>query len=328
MARKVLIIRLGAMGDVCMAVPVVAALQRHCDVHWLVRQAYADIPRLFPDVRCRLIAVPARERFASAVIAGLRSERYDAVLDFTHWPLVAELVREMQDVPIRGITHDPHQDQLLRVQPHGVDLAGPFNRIVPVQPNQHQVDKWRRLLGDALGLDVPLHWPLPERRQPGERLRLFLHPHASKANKRWPGHRFAEVLTTLARSRPIECVINSGSKKELPTALGVWLRLRLAGIRAHILWLDRGYQRLRAALQHTDLALGCDSGPMHLAALFGVPTVVIYGPYTPTEFGPLWRSTAVSPPQAGQSARHVSAARVVSAALAAVQHTSPLRRRA
>jgi len=60
-----------------------------------------------------------------------------------------------------------------------------------------------------------------------------------------------------------------------------------------------------------DMALGCDSGPMHYAALLGTPTVVIYGPYRAAEFKPLWRSWSVEPADMGQPAVHVSAERVL-----------------
>src|SRR5258708_4724514 len=118
---KVLVIRLGAMGDVCMTLPVVVALQQHCEVHWLVRKAYAGIPRLFPSVRCRLLPVAPRQRFSDAVVSRLRHERYAAVLDFSHWPMVADLVRRLPDIPIRAITHDPEQDALLGIKPNDVD---------------------------------------------------------------------------------------------------------------------------------------------------------------------------------------------------------------
>jgi ADP-heptose:LPS heptosyltransferase len=45
---------------------------------------------------------------------------------------------------------------------------------------------------------------------------------------------------------------------------------------------------------------------MHFAALLGVPTLVIYGRYPAAEFGPLWRSVAVSPPRPGMDADAVS----------------------
>jgi ADP-heptose:LPS heptosyltransferase len=50
---------------------------------------------------------------------------------------------------------------------------------------------------------------------------------------------------------------------------------------------------------------------MHLAALVGTPSVVVFGPHDPEEFLPLWRSLPVSPPRRGMAARAVPAADVL-----------------
>jgi ADP-heptose:LPS heptosyltransferase len=325
MVRKVLILRPGAMGDVCMAVPLVAALARRCDVHWLLHRVYAPIPRAF-QVDCRMVPLEPRPRGRSlrslaepctlpaGLLDHLRRERFDAVLDLAHWPITAQLVhRLVDDIPVRGITFDPDQDARLGVNPHRLDLYAPFNVRVPVVSAGHQVDKWRALVRAALNVELAPDWPLSSRPACTKELSVFVHPHASKSEKAWPAHRFAQVLRHLNDSRPVRCFINSGSRPELPNALGLWLRLRTSGIRAEIVWLDRSCTRLQAVLAQTDFSLGCDSGPMHFASLLGIPSVVVFGPYTAAEFGPLWRSIPVSPRLSGLPARRVSAATVVQA---------------
>lgn len=316
MSKKILILRPGAMGDVCMAVPFVAALARHGAVHWLLHRIYEPIPRRF-NLDCHLIPfAPIRSRGSQipippGLIDRLRNERFDAVLDLAHWPVTAALAARLQDVPIRAIVHDSAQDKSLGVNPHGLDLYAPFNVRLPVPSSRHQVAKWQALARHALDIDVCLDWPLRPQSCSGDRMRVFVHPHASKPKKAWPADRFARVLRGLKGARTLECLINSGSRYELPTALGLWLRLRAAGIAARIVWMDRSCQRLAAALQACDFALGCDSGPMHFAALLGVPSVVVFGPYAAKEFGPLWRSIPVAPAKPGTPARAVPAAAVL-----------------
>jgi ADP-heptose:LPS heptosyltransferase len=313
------------MGDVCLAVPFAAALARHAEVHWLVHEVYEPIPRFF-GVDAQLIPVTPCERrrkvarldepclFGSDLVQRLRCERFDAVLDLAHWPLTAQLVHHLPEVPIRAITLDPEQDERLGVNPRGLDLYAPFTMRVPVRPGTHQVAKWLALARTVLGRHVSLDWLLPPQRiSTSGPLRIFLHPHASKPEKGWPADRFAEVMRGLAREHQITCTINSGSRRELPTALGLWLRLRAVGIRARVVWLDRSCRTLRAALTEADLALGCDSGPMHLAALVGTPSVVVFGPHDPEEFMPLWRSLPVAPPRRGMAARAVPAVDVLRA---------------
>lgn len=314
MSRKVLILRPGAMGDVCMAVPFVTALARRCEVHWLLHRVYEPIARGFATP-CRIIPLepsPSAEHRAS-LLRHLQDEHYHAVLDLAHWPNTAQIVQALPDVPVRAITFDPDQDARLGVNPHRLDLYAPFNVRVGVPATAHQVSKWLLLAREALGLELAFDWPLPVARAPGREFRVFVHPHASKPEKEWPADRFAEVLRGLKSPRRLRCWINSGSRRELPAALGLWLRLRASGVRARIVWLERTCVRLRTALERADLALGCDSGPMHFAALLGTPTVVVCGPYEPEEFGPLWRSIPVTPPRARMPARLVPAPPVLRA---------------
>ncbi len=44
--------------------------------------------------------------------------------------------------------------------------------------------------------------------------------------------------------------------------------------------------QLGALIESCDLYLTCDSGPMHIAAAVGTPTVALFGPTSPTRHGP------------------------------------------
>jgi heptosyltransferase-1 len=50
---------------------------------------------------------------------------------------------------------------------------------------------------------------------------------------------------------------------------------------------------LIALLRRASLFVGGDTGPMHLAALLGVPTVALFGPTDPARNGPYYRRTRV-----------------------------------
>lgn len=296
--RKILVARIGAFGDVCMLLPIVRALARHHEVHWLVRDTYVPVVRGFPDVACRPVGVAPgadpRRPFPEEFVAALAAERYDCLLDCCHWACVSWLARRLDGVPVRAVTHDPAQDAILGID-RGPDPEAAFTHVVPVPPGAHQVEKWRRLVQAACGLDLVPEWPLPER-EPlgrGDEVRVFLHPHAGKPEKIWPVGRFARVLAAVSRERPIRCVVN-GVRRRLVRQLRV--RLLLSRVRLAVSAFDPSFAGLREALAGCDLAVGCDSGPMHFAALLGVPTLVLYGPYPAAEFAPPWRSTAVEPP--------------------------------
>ncbi|MDX2167209.1 MAG: glycosyltransferase family 9 protein [Deltaproteobacteria bacterium] len=294
---RVLVARIGAIGDICLLLPVVHALARHCDVDWLIRDEHVALVRAFPQVACRLIGVSPgpdpRQPFPPALVATLRAARYQALIDCSHWASVAWLAAALDDVPVRAVTRDPKQDALLGVE-RGLGESA-FTCVVPVAPHAHQVEKWIALVRAACGIELQLDWPLsPPRAIRADRpLRLFIHPHASKPEKVWPARHFARVLTELARRRRVHCLVNGVRRRITHELRG---RLLLARATTEVVPIDPSYARLRAALGDVDLALGCDSGPLHFAALLGVPTLVLYARYPAAEFGPLWRSTAVSPP--------------------------------
>jgi len=294
---KLLAIRLGAMGDVCLLAPVIRALQEFVSVDWLVSERYAPGVRIFPELKCRVIEASADPRapspFSDAMVRQLQDERYDYCLDFSHWPDAAKLVARLQDIPVRATTHDPAQDSLLNVNPKGIDLYGPFNRLVEVNPAFHQVQKSRALVEAACGFPLKLSWPMPPRPRPGKTLRVFVQVHASKKIKRWPARYFALALRSLALKRPLHCFVNAFP--ELYAKRLDWL-MTFSGCRVERLPFDPSLHGLRGCLETVDFAIGCDSGPMHLAGLLGVPTVVIYGPYPAREFRPLGRTISVSPP--------------------------------
>ena len=311
MRPRLLVTRIGAFGDVCLLIPVVHELERHFEVDWLIRDCYQPVVQGFDHLRCRTIGVnPTPDgRFESddPLVKCLRARNYDYCLDFSHWPVVSHLVACLQDIPVRAITRDPQQDALLAVNPQGINLEHPFNCVVDVDPSMHQVDKWRTLIRESCGVEIAIRWPLPPQRPTGEVLRIFVHPHAGKPDKIWPPCQFATVLSALAKQRHIHCAIHKARGNLMR---GVRWRLFFSRCTTEAVPMHPSFRLLRDQLEHADLAIGCDSGPMHFASLLGTPTLVIYGPYSPREFSPLWRTAAVVPDQQGQPASAIHPQRV------------------
>ncbi len=295
---KVLVIRPGALGDVCLAIPFVRSLERYFEVHWLIRPQYASLPQC---LGLNTALIPLEKGREQAILPLLQQVGYDVVLDLSHWPEVAQLVQQLDCIPIRGITYDPDQDERIQINRQGVDLYDPYNCLVPIIDPMHQTERWRCLVHGTIGLDVPIEWQLPSLLPPGNKLRIFIHPHAGKVSKLWPVRNYVQVLAKLAARQPIECLINAGNRQEWLRSLELCGRLWARGIPARLVPKDRTFARLCNTLQNVHLALGNDSGPMHLASLLGTPNVVIFGPYSPWEFGPLWRSVPVTPSFEGAS---------------------------
>ena len=56
---RILIGRIGAIGDICMLIPLVRALAKTHEVHWLIHEAHRPLVGLFGEADCRLIGVLA-----------------------------------------------------------------------------------------------------------------------------------------------------------------------------------------------------------------------------------------------------------------------------
>jgi len=115
---------------------------------------------------------------------------------------------------------------------------------------------------------------------------VILHVGAGSPLKRWPLARFAELATRLAGS-PIAGEVEA---ERFSTHEARLLR-EIGG--QFLPTLDALAAKLRAAR----LVIACDSGPGHLAAQLGIPTLSLFGPGDPRTWAPVGpRTRAVAPP--------------------------------
>ena len=311
--KRILVCRIGAFGDVCMTVPVVHSLSAQFEVHWLIRQGHDAILGLFPEVKCQPVVLSHGEphQIPAGLVSQLAAAQYDALLDFSNWRIVARLAGQLKSIPVRAIAYDSTRRLVLQRLKNSLPWFVPFNKIVRIDGNVHRVFKWQQLVRAALGSSLSIHWPLRPIRLPGQSIRVLVHPHASRPEKCWPMDNLVAVLARLAEQMAIHCTINEGRGGERSAAQELGLRLRQAGLEVALVPFDPSFISLKKALEQMDFALGPDSGPLHFASLIGVPTVVIYGPHSPTEVAPLWRTVAVTPPGGRGSTRDISPAMVL-----------------
>jgi ADP-heptose:LPS heptosyltransferase len=109
---------------------------------------------------------------------------------------------------------------------------------------------------------------------------VAVHPGASDPRRRWPPERFAYVATRLGRP-----LVVTGTDAERPLVEQV---TELSGARPLIDALSIG--GLAALYERCDLVLSNDTGPRHLAAAVGTPTVSIYWYGNLISAGPLTRA--------------------------------------
>jgi lipopolysaccharide heptosyltransferase III len=102
-----------------------------------------------------------------------------------------------------------------------------------------------------------------------------LHPFASAPDKQWPAERFCEVARYLKLWNVTPVFLCGPVDDPSP-------------FRAHQVF-QGSLSEAKAVLSKAAAFIGNDSGPAHLAAAFGVPSVVLFSSSNPTIWGP-WRT--------------------------------------
>ncbi len=108
--------------------------------------------------------------------------------------------------------------------------------------------------------------------------------------KQWAQERFAEVADALAERAGGAAVLIFGDAAEAGLAAQVAAAMRSPCPKVQV--QVPSLLTLAGLLRRCSLVVGNDSGPMHLAALVGTPTVSIFGPVDPSVYGPLSRRSA------------------------------------
>ncbi len=254
---KILLIRLSALGDLVYVSAVLEGLRQH-QVHLLLYQAFAPLYQEDPRVH-RLWTLPrgATRRELRSLAASLQAEGFDLAADLHRKPLTHWLLR--------------HSGARRRIHIHKASLARRLHLWfrVPLR----EVPVYRRYLApfQKLGL-IPEPGPLPRlpRRARPPALPLperyvALAPEAVYPTREWPY--FGELALHLER-RGVPVVLLGRQRRAFPAGQNLTGRTTLS--------------QMIAVLQHAAVVVSNDSGPAHVAAASGVPTVVLFGPTVPT----------------------------------------------
>lgn len=152
----------------------------------------------------------------------------------------------------------------------------------------HRINQYRLILGQDPGLEPRYHRLAPPsavveawagRLGDGGPWVGFV-PGSNAPSRRWPAERFAGVARALAR-RGARVVVVGGPAERPVTA-----RVAEAAPGAVDAGGDTDLAGLAALLSLCDVVVSNDTGPMHLAASVGVPTVTLWGPSPPDEAAP------------------------------------------
>ena len=277
----------GWIGDMVMLTPALRALKRtypKSDLTLLLRPRVADLMQTHPYVDTCIVDNKSEGRYRSFtnLVRHIRDKAFDLAVVLHPTSFRNALLPFLARVPIRVGTKVGGRGMLLT-------LSCEDNTEI------HEVDRYLRVL-QLLNIDATPSflefWHTDADRQFIERLLrtegvladdriIVFNLGTTWATKRWDVSNFADVIQQIASLTPEIKIVLTGSstEKELAKALPVSLSaINLVG-KTDIL-------QLGALLERCDVCLTCDSGPMHIAAAVGTPTVALFGPTSPVRHHP------------------------------------------
>src|SRR5688572_12172199 len=283
---KVLVVRLGSLGDLVHTLPAVAALRRAhpaATIDWLVERPHREFLALVPILSEIVVLENRTARAWLAARGALRARNYDVALDFQGLLKSAALARLSGAARVLGFDAAALRER----------MASPFyTEQVEVGEGRHVIDKNLRL-ASALGAATDeLAFPLREIDSPaatalaaaGLSRFALLNCGAAWPNKRWPPDRFGQIAGWLRDTHGLRSVVLWGPGEEAIAGAVV-----AASGGAAVAAPTTSLSDLVALSRRAALMVSGDTGPTHIAAAVGTPVVALFGPTNPARNGP-WRA--------------------------------------
>ena len=297
---NILIVKLSAIGDVIHTLPSLAALRkRYPDAHirWVIEEGSADIIQGHPCLDS--VVVSRRKKWLRnlralrdvrktideirSFLVTLRDREYDLVVDF-HGLLKSSLIVLLSRGK-RKLGYDSMQE-----------LSGLFlNEKVGEDMNKHAVERYldlpRHLGADTRAPEFYIHIEEENRKRveqlleengihPEDRF-VSVNPVALWDTKMWEDGKFALLCDRIVGGLNLKVVFTGGRDRETVEHIRSLMHGPSADIAGRTTLRDLAYLYERSALVVTT-----DTGPMHVAAAVGTPTVALFGPTDPARTGP------------------------------------------
>ena len=283
---RLLLVRLGSLGDVIHALPAAAALRDaypSARIDWAIAPVWARILEGNPDLN---EAIPFDRKTAwgvAATIRKLRAARYTCAIDFQGLYKSA-LLAFFSGAPRRmGFASSYAREGLA-----ALCYTETFNPRGP-----HKVDH-NLTLAVAAGAQASRtpRFPLSIRAEDEEATDrelssrnisdfFVLNPSGGWRSKCWPPERYGQLHRALTERYPWRGIVTFGPGEEhLARAV-----IEAAG-NAPPVALPLKLGPLMALFRRAKIVVSADTGPLHLASALGAPVVGLYGPTDPSRNGP------------------------------------------
>lgn len=310
---KYLIVKPSSLGDILHAMPAVSALSKSGKdvvIDWVVKPAFADLPKYLPCVRRVILFCDKKMRNPLTMLPeimkfrkAIRQEHYDAVIDLQGLVRSA-IIGRLADADVCAGPENPREPKAKRIYTRLLNAAGDREKI-------HAVEFNNGLIASFLNVscqDLDFSMTLTPHRVAGGIVRDLLDeefgavpaayfviaPGARWKTKEWPPDFFANVIRELHSLFPdVPCVL-AGSRTEQEAADRICAEC--AGLPVVSLCGRTSIVQLVELIRGSAAMVCNDSGPMHIAAALQVPVAALFAPTDPVRTGPYCEKKSVLMP--------------------------------
>ncbi|WP_425641175.1 glycosyltransferase family 9 protein [Marinomonas gallaica] len=273
--QNIAVVRLSALGDVCHAMAVVAALQKRypkARITWITGPLEAQLVRLLPNIDVRVYEKRSGIKGMLALRRSLVTTKFDVLLHM-QWSLRASLLTKMLKATRKIGFHKAYS----REKQHW--FVNEFG-VVPRSP--HVLDSFLSLTAKLDVHEVTLPLPLTLAKQPAalKSPYVVINPSASKAERNWKLDGYKSVIDWL-QGQGIQVVLTGGPsdlEKRLAQSLLQEGVVNLVG--------RTSLPQMLRVLADAECVVSPDTGPAHMATLVGTTVIGLYAHSNPMRTGP------------------------------------------
>ena len=279
--QHILIIRLSAMGDVAMIIPVLSALKEtypDLQITVLTRAQFAPIFNSFSNIKIVEADLKGRHKGFFGIYRlyrELKQLRLTAVADL-HNVLRSNILKLFfRTTPIRFA-------QINKGRKEKAALTRPKNKIFKqLQTTHERYAIVFKNLGYTIALDkvkplkkIQLNSVIKEITSDKKQRWVGIAPFAAHKGKMYPLQLIEEVITSLSKENNLKIILFGGGEREVATLTKIKNNFKetVINIAGKISFIDE-----LSLISNLDLMLSMDSANGHLATNYGIPVVTVWG---------------------------------------------------
>ena len=295
--KKILIIKLSALGDVVHTLPVLRTLRQEYPkayIAWIIEERYQELIAKNPDID-EVISIRTKTwrknwdlntfREILLSIKNIRSKKFDVVLDL-HGLVKSSAIALLSGARLKVGFHKNNCKE--KISSIFTNKKAPY-----MEDGIHIVDMYLNLIKKSLNIQKESkQFLLPEgqekknedffKNQPELTSKpiIGINPGAGFESKLWKLERFTQLADRITAEMGYSILLTWGPGEEQKVR-------QIAASMQHKSWIApaTSIQESIGLYKRLKLLVSCDSGPLHICAALGIPTVSLFGPTDPKRNG-------------------------------------------